>query len=191
MTAADLGRLNALLQGGMLRHLALAVIKGDREESKAWAENAVSKRGFELLELAPERWPTPAINWDVDPANWHRSMDGMSAADFKTHFPDVELYTVDLAELDGALAPRAQRLEGPFSECYRSKTSLLVAHLESGGRVTPPFLNETTAGLGLVGGYHRLGWARHLALVDVPVLVRTGQLTKLVARLPSLKVRTP
>lgn len=174
----------------MVTHLAFAVIAGEREENEAWVENTVSKRGFELLKLAPKRWPSPAINWDVDPANWHRSMDGMSAADFKTHFPDVELYTVDLAELDGALAPGARRLKGPFSKPYRSKTSRLVAHLESGGRVTPPFLNETAAGLGLAGGYHRLGWARHLALVDVPVLARTGQLTTLMARLPSLKAGT-
>jgi hypothetical protein len=177
MTEADLERLNGLLGRGMARHLAIAVVEGQTEVAVAWAEHAVSQRGYELLGQSPAAWPSPALVWDLAPANWHRAMDGLAAAAVAADYPDVALFEVDRDELEAALAPAARRLEDPFSETYRSKTALLVAHLESGAWVTPPF----------VVGYHRFGWACFLSLATIPILARSGEQALLATTAPSLR----
>ena len=191
MTEEELARLNALMGAGMARHLACAVIDSEVDESSAWAEQSINTRGYELLGQPTEAWPNPALAWDLSPANWRRAMDGMAAADFAAAYPDVRLYEVDRAELEGALAPAARRVEDPFSESYRSKTSRLVAHLGAGLQVTPPFVAHTSAGWAFAGGYHRFGWACHLGLAALPILARAGEQARLAAVVPSLREITP
>lgn len=191
MTEGELERLNTLLQSGMARHLAFAVIAGQADEDEAWAEHAVNMRGYQLAALPSKGWPAPPLAWDVDPARWHLAMDGMKADAFIEAYPDVGMYQIDRAELQAVLATIAQRIADPLSESYRSKTARLVAHLESGGHVTPSFVVYTKAGWAFAGGNHRFGWASHLALSQLPILARKGEVAQLAAVAPSLVVAAP
>jgi len=186
MSEADIERLNALLRAGLARHLAFAVVEGRALEATAWAEHRVNQRGYQLLDLPNTAWPTPALVWDLTPVNWHHAMDGMAAEAFAADYPHVALFEVERAELEAVLAPGARRLKDPFSQAYRSKTARLVAHLESGAQVTPPFVVHTSAGWAFAGGYHRFGWACHLGLAKMPILVRAGEQARLASAAPSL-----
>jgi len=175
----------------MARHRAFAVLDGEIDESSAWVEQRIDTRGYELLGQSAEIWPNPALAWDLSPASWHKAMDGMTAADFAAAYPDVRLYEINRAKLEEVLASAARRVEGPFSESYRSKTSRLVAHLEAGQKVTPPFAMRTSAGWAFAGGYHRFGWACHLELASMPILARAGEQAQLASVVPSLREVLP
>jgi hypothetical protein len=137
-------------------------------------------------------WPSPDIVWDLEPLNFHRSMDGMSAAEFATEFGDLETLWVEVDDLEAAFAPAAKRTGGPFDRPYLTKTRRLIAHLQRGGEVSPPLLHVQSglAGLALAGGYHRTHWARHTGAGAIPVLVRKVHLDVVLSKItPTENVR--
>lgn len=127
-----------------------------------------------LQRISHDKWPTPDLDWDLDAANFHRSMDIHSAEAFAQDFGEVGLYWVEVEDLVSALASTAKRASSPFDEAYRDKTRRLIAHLERGGKVSPPLIHWDAGldGLCLAGGYHRANWALHIKAGVIPILIR-------------------
>jgi hypothetical protein len=182
----DVERLNALIQAGMPTFLAMAVVDGKMTEVEAEARVRLSRAADKLRRLAAKRWPRVEVVWDLDPVRFHRAMDDHTAESFAAAFPDVVAASVGRLELQENLRTGSRREKGPLSRAYKSKTAGLVAYLQSGGAVTPPFLRLCPDGLAVVGGNHRLGWAHHCEQDPITILVEIKDWARLQARLASL-----
>ncbi|MBS0363234.1 MAG: hypothetical protein JSR98_17800 [Proteobacteria bacterium] len=182
----DHDRFNQLTAAGVPPSSALDVLSGKTSEAEALATARQRKSAAVILALAPKDRPRPSLAWDLSPANWHRALDGCDPTEFGSLYADVAVFSVGRRDLLAAFSPYARRKAGPWSERYRSKTARLVAHLDAGGRVTPPLVTQVPQGLALAGGYHRLGWAHYRRIGLMPILLSRA-LAPTVARLvPSL-----
>lgn len=184
--AVDTERFNTLMRAGLTQVAALEVLSGNTTEAEALQMEALCMAAADILALPLRERPKPDIAWDLDPANWHRSLDHSDAASFKRDFPDVAVFTIGRLEFVRALTLASKREAGPWAPLYRSKTARLVAHLSAGGRVTPPLVRFCSAGLAVAGGNHRLGWVRHRCLPRLPILISRQEVVRL-APLKTLK----
>ena len=182
----DVEKLNALIHAGLPTHLAMKVATGELSQAEGEAEARLAEAAEKLRQRPARRWPRVEVAWDLDPECFHRAMDDHTAASFAEAFPYVVAASVDRLELQASLRPGSLRVKGPLSPAYKSKTARLVAYLQAGGLVTPPFVRLCPDGLAVVGGNHRLGWAHHVAQDPLAILVELGDLTRLRVRLPSL-----
>ena len=182
----DIEKLNALIRAGLPTLLAMKVAAGDLSLAEGEAQARLAEAAEKLRQRPASRWPRVEVAWDIDPERFHRAMDDHTAASFAEAFPDVVAASVDRLELRANLRPGSLRVKGPLSSPYKSKTARLVAYLQTGGSVTPPFVRLCPDGLAVVGGNHRLGWADHMAQDPLTILVELGDWTRLQVRLPSL-----
>lgn len=155
---------------GLSMQAALRVAQGDIGLDEAIANQRRLRRGTAIFHLPDDQWPRVALHWDLEPAHFYRSMDYHDAESFARTFPDIEIGWVESDLFHAVLVDNSRRIGTPFSERYRNKTAALVAHLESGGSVTPPVIVSQAKGLSVRGGNHRLGLARHLQVAMVPIL---------------------
>jgi hypothetical protein len=123
------------------------------------------------------------IKWDISAENYFLALDGVSPAEFARDFSSVEIVGVDIEDLHVNLMPISQRLKDPLTKHYKLKTAGLVAHLESGGIVTPAFVRHVEGGLCFAGGNHRFGWARYRQQGRVPILVVSDEIVAIRANL--------
>ena len=161
---------------GWTPHQILAVMTGKSTEAEVVDRRELDAAEARLRQTGQDQWPTPDLDWDLDPANFHRSMDTYTAEAFAEDFGDVGLYWIEVEGLVGALASTARRTGSPFDQAYLSKTRRLIAHLDRGGKVTPPLIHWDAGldGLALAGGYHRTNWALHTKAGVIPVLIRAA-----------------
>lgn len=150
---------------------ALAIALGKTTLTDVRARTERQRRGSEIFALADAEWPDVALRWDLDAAQFHHSLDGEDAASFSALFPDAEASWVDASALCDCLVDISRRRESPFAPRYRSKTAELVAHLESGGKISPPLIRHDPQGLFVAGGNHRLALALHRGDPELPILV--------------------
>ncbi len=159
-------------------HQVLAVLSGKSTEAEIVERRVLDAAEAHLRMIAQDQWPAPDLDWDLDPANFHRSLDGASAGTFGQDFGDAEVHWVEVKDLEAALASTARRTGSPFDQAYLSKTRRLIAHLNRGGKVSPPLIHWDAGldGLALAGGYHRMNWALHIQAGTIPVLIRARHL---------------
>jgi uncharacterized protein YoaH (UPF0181 family) len=179
-------RLNKMMAQGLARHLAFAVLFEEMADADAWEEQARNERARKLAKTARTKWPEIDVSWDLSAENYHRSLDGVKAAEFARDFPEVEVVGVDIEDLHANLMRGSQRVKDPFSKEYKTKTAGLVSHLERGGIVTPPFVRHVAGGLCLAGGNHRFGWARHRGECKLPILILSAEKPVIATKLTTL-----
>ncbi len=150
---------------------ALDVVRKKISLSDALAQATCQRRGSEINALADAEWPDVPVRWDLDPARFHWSLDGETAASFADAYPEAEAVWVDTHALCSRLVDISRRHESPFASDYRSTTAKLVVHLEAGGQVSPPLLSLVPGGLFIAGGNHRLALALHRGDRAIPILV--------------------
>jgi hypothetical protein len=97
-------------------------------------------------------------------------MDGCSREQFESKF-SVALVDIDAVSLLKQLAHGSTRPRRRFSGIYKKKTLWLIAHLERGGLVSPPFIKYGSHGFTIDGGNHRFWWSRHIRQSRIPVLI--------------------
>lgn len=166
-----MSRVNALLTGGMKKHLAFAVVGGTITEEDAWTAQRRAARGKQLASIKPSAWPNFDIAWDTNPFQFHLALDGMTADKFAVLFTQIEVVGVESQELCANLVQASTRLAGPFSRRYKWKSAGIVAHLEDGGRLTPPLIRYNDEDVLIAGGNHRFGLARHKQMEKICVLI--------------------
>ena len=178
MDDEDTQKFNELIhENGLSALEAIEVIEGKQLLCNVLAAKAINEKAEKLKKTPKAKWPSPPLKWDTSSERWHLSMDDHSAESFTMKFPDAELVWVDLVQLHGKLANGSRRVKDPFSSNYKCKTARLVVHLDDGGEVSPPMIIHTEAGLHIVGGNHRFGWARHIAQTKIPVIICASQRT--------------
>lgn len=180
-----------LTDAGMSPVLALDVASGATSEVEAWRETELHRAGEAISALADKDWPRPDVAWDVSSVCWHRSMDDHTTETFRAAFPDAIVAWVDMAGLHKALERISRPRKGPFSVDHRSKAARLVAHLVAGGRVSPPFVRLNVTGLIVVGGNHRLAWARYRRQRMIPILIEAAAQVAIKSMVPSLSSSPP
>jgi hypothetical protein len=180
------GRLNKFMAEGLATHLAFAVLREEMTEADAWKEQARNERARALCKMLPAKWPGIDVSWDLSAENYHRALDGVTVVEFARDFPEVQVVGVDTEDLHANLMPGSQRVKDPFSREYRAKTAGLVAHIERGGIVTPPFVRDIAGGLCFAGGNHRFGWARHRGVPKLPILIVRAEEPVIAAKLTTL-----
>lgn len=155
--------------------VAMSVISGDLSLEQALQEKRCRARALQLSKAPPSRWPEVTLKWDESPANWHRSIDGSTASDFGSRFPNAELAWVNCALLHDRLGTNSTRKYDPFSRHYKSKSAGIVAHAELGGKLSPPLVTCSSQQLHIAGGNHRLALAKHMGQKFVPILYLAGE----------------
>lgn len=115
---------------GLTPHQILEILGGRTTEARMVERRALDAAEAPLRQTDPDKWPTPDLDWDLDPANFHRSMDTHSAEAFAEDFGEIGLHWVGVDHLVDALASTAKRTGSPFDEAYRGKTRRLIAHLD-------------------------------------------------------------
>lgn len=178
--------LNGLLREGIAQHLAFSVVEGKMTEAEARRQQKLANRSREIELLSNEEWPGLDVVWDLNPEHFHLALDQSTAAAFAEAFPSIEVAGVDIEELHRNLLRGSQRIAPPFDPLYRSKTGRLVAHLEAGGKATPPLVRRVETGVCLAGGNHRFGWARHRSQGKIPILIVVEERLALADRLTTL-----
>ena len=178
MDDEDFQKFNVLINENGLSPLeALEVIEGKQLLCNVLAEKVINEKVEKLKKKHKAKWPSPPVKWDTVPERWYLSLDDHSTESFAMKFPDAELVWVDLAQLHDKLANGSKRVKDPFSSNYKCKTARLVVHLDDGGEVSPPMIIHNKAGLHIVGGNHRFGWARHITQLKIPVIICASQRT--------------
>lgn len=185
----DVDRLNELVsKHGLATTVAFEVLNGkqsleqalerkhDREGAAEWS------KGFdrETHRLVPL--------WDRDPKHFHLTADGLSVSAFADAYPDIKLCEAAVADIVGALCEGSTRIEDPWSDLYRSKTSVIAYRWLTDRPVSPPMLAPHAAGLVLVGGNHRFWLARDCGARDIPILIESGNEAEMRGKLPKLRV---
>lgn len=177
-------RANDLSSKGMLGYLAHHVAFDGMDEDEAWRKNNTIKRGWEIEELEDQMWPALDVDWDEEECNFYLAMDTSTETEFKSEFGDIKVLNVNLMHLHDRLGYGSTRGEVlPFAEEYRGKTAMLLAHLESGGKVTPPIVVVSCDQLVIAGGNHRFGWAKYRKQSNIPILVQACQKDDILERL--------
>lgn len=164
-------RMNRMIRNGLTQRLALAVCREEMTETNAFKEQAQNERACNLSKTVEAEWPKIDVLWDICPERYHRSLDGVNATKFRQCFPVVEVVGTNAEDLHTNLDSTSQRVNNVFHSDYIAKTARLVAYLECGGAVTPPFVRHVNGGLYLAGGHHRFGWARHCRQSKLPILI--------------------
>lgn len=162
----------------------VSVLRGDMTVDEVFDDRKLQEAEAELARIPLDQWPSPEIRWNENPADFHHSCDGVTRTEFAALHPDVVVMRADVEAVYDILAKAARREKDPFDEAYRSKTGKLIAHLERGGLVTPPFLWLSSAGVAFAGGNHRFAWARYTGAAEIPFVVQSDHLVRILNQLP-------
>lgn len=153
-------------------------------EDEAWHEWRVMNRAWEIEKMKAADRPKADVEWDYDPSHYYLAVDGVSHQRFYEAYGDLEIFDVNLRKLHSKLSYGSRRgNRGSFYEDYIGKTCKLLAHLESGGKVTPPLVVASCDQLVIAGGHHRFGWAKYRKQVTIPILVQFCQKEDILGRL--------
>lgn len=169
-------RLNELITRGYPFYLAMQIIENEISIEEANRILIINKRGEQLRKTRRSKWPDIDVKWDINPLNYHFSMDDYRNIDlFVKDYPDIIIAYADIDDLHKNFIKGSKRISEPFNTNYISKTAKLVAYLELGEKVTPPLIFPCHNKLLIAGGNHRFGWARYRKQKRIPILIKKNE----------------
>lgn len=184
----DVKILNQLIQEGLLLHLAQSVIDGSISREDAFIKQRLINRSYEISDLPDEEWPLIDVAWNTNPELFYLSMDDYCFESFISTYPDLLVVKAEINEMHSNFLTGSKRVQPPFHENYRSKTSRLIAYLETGASVTPPLILHKHHSIYIAGGNHRFGWAKYRKQGTIPILIRKEDAVKIQQLVPNIKI---
>lgn len=161
---------------------------GMEYEPIAVAKEAIDERA-QLILLSDKNKPTYTdVKWDLNPDRFYLSLDGYSDEEFYKHYGRPDVVYIDTIKFNNTMHPSIQRNGDPFFFGDPKKMAELIAYLEYGGRVTPPFLLYNNDQVVIGGGNHRFTLAFSCNQIRIPVLIERENMDVIIERIANVIV---
>lgn len=160
--------------------------QGAEYEPIAVSNAAIDNRANEILLLEKYKPNFTDIKWDLNPDHFYLSMDSYSREDFYNYYGCPEIVYIDTIKFNNNMHPSIQRNEDPFFLGDRNKMAALIAYLELGGQITPPFLLYNMDKVVIGGGNHRFTLAFSCNQTQIPVLIERENMDDIMANIAKI-----